>query len=305
MSGRELARLGLCWGLPMAVLASALGGASAGKPQPDVARSYDILFQPGTAQLRRDAQASEKVSAATDLLLRHAWRNELKFKIVGFVPARCLPALKCAEAQLLQSRVQALLGMVESNWTPGASREALSNIVWGGTVGVDARADDVDQIRILLVPSDTSGLVSSCPAEIQVADPEMPPMEGTNGTGWVNASTRRPVAVTAKARMRAIPKNPGVALRMSFSEPITLLDQGATGGPLAQSLYDLDFAGQVLAVQPVEGLGERAAPSGSVESRASDDRKVGDFVQTWAGTPSGSANCTFRFERWILGSGRR
>jgi len=281
----------------MLALASAPGAVSAGQPQFDVARSYDISFQPGTAQLRRDVQAGEKVAAVTDLLLHHVWRNEVKFKIVGFVPARCLPGLKCAEAQLLQGRVQALLGMVESNWTPGASREALSNIIWGG---VDARAADADQIRILLLPGNTSEPASSCPADIQVADPEMPPMEGSSGVGWVNASTRRPVAVTAKARMRVIPKNPGVELRMSFSEPVTRLDQGGTGGPPAHSLYDLDFAGQVLAVQPVE------APGGSVESRANDDdRRVGDFVQTWTGTSSGSADCAFRFERWVPGSGRR
>jgi hypothetical protein len=288
----------------MLVLAAALATVAADQPQPDVARSYDISFQPGMAQLRRDAQAAEKVAAVTDLLLRHAWRNEVKFKIVGFVPARCLAGLKCSEAQLLQSRVQALLGMVESDWTPGASREALSNIIWGGTVGVDARADDADQIRILLVPGNTSELATSCPAEIQVADPAMPPMEGASGTVWVNASTRRPVAVTTKARMRVIPKNPGVALRISFSEPVTHMDQSGTGGALAQSLYSLDFAGRVLAVQPVEAPGERVAPGGPVESRANDDRRVGDFVQTWTGTASGSADCSFRFERWIPGSDR-
>jgi hypothetical protein len=289
----------------MLVLASALATvAVADQPQSDVARSYDVSFQPGMAQLRRDAQAAEKVAAVTDLLLRHAWRNEVKFKIVGFVPVRCLAGLKCSEAQLLQSRVQALLGMVESDWTPGASREALSNIIWGGTVGVDARADDADQIRILLVPGNTSELATSCPAEIQVADPAMPPMEGASGTVWVNASTRRPVAVTAKARMRVIPKNPGIALRISFSEPVTHMDQSGTGGALAQNLYSLDFAGRVLVVQPFEAPGERVAPGSPVESRANDDRRVGDFVQTWTGAASGSADCSFRFERWIPGSDR-
>ncbi|MCK1389024.1 hypothetical protein [Bradyrhizobium sp. 21] len=256
-----------------------------------------MLFQSGTAQL--GTSTSDQVSAARNLLALQAWRHELKFKLVGTVPASCRTGVRCAEAQLLQTRVQTFLGVMERDWPAGANREALSKIVWGAGSGA-RRDEDADRIRIVLTSGAIGQAASSCPAEIQIADPEMPAMEDTDRAPWLNAAPGQPVAVSANARLRVIPRGPNMSSLILFSTPVTLLD-GGTEAPVDRKVYGLDFAGQRLTVRMTEGADERTALEGATMSRNGDDRKVGDFVQTWTDPPAPSAGCTFRFERWVAG----
>lgn len=281
------------------ILSLAAGGllvafASWGEAQQDIGRTYEFLFEPGSDQLRSSSTNSGQLVAARELLRLHTGRDGITFKIVGHLPPACSSNLKCVEARLLQLRVQKVLDAIESRWPGEAGRNSLSQVLWGSSARSMA---DKDAVQIILVKTmDQSPPL--CPAEVQIADPEMPTMQGTDGIAWLDASPKSSIAVTGRAKLRIASRNSNSRVRVLFSGPaIEITDWEVGHLMVGYRVYSLDFSGPFLAVQVTE-ITERQG----ILNESNEDRTVGDSVQTWSIQPAQSpTDCVFRFERWRVG----
>lgn len=227
-------------------------------------RIYEFPFEHGTDRLKSDSKTLDQVVLARDLLDHHGWRAELKFRIEGLLPAGCSESLDCAEAHLLQRRVQALLAAVEADGN--AITLAPGNLSWGGSTSPSASDDDV--VRIFVAKGLDLPKNAQCAADVEIADPELPAIDGGGGMIWISANQEQAVAVSPKARLRFVKADPTKRLQISLSDPQGLSDTTPGG---AAGDFGLVFAGESLAIQ--------------IEDGSSADRAA-------------QGRCLFQFERW-------
>jgi hypothetical protein len=226
-------------------------------------RSYEFAFERGTDRLKSDSRTSDQIVSVRDLFDHQGWRPELKFRIEAALPGGCEASLGCAEAHLLQHRVQALLAAIEADGSPNAL--APSNLSWGGTTR--ANATDGDVVRIFVARGLDPPRNPRCSADIEIADPELPGIDAGGALAWVLANPEQAVAVSPNARMRFVKRDPAKRLQISLSDQHGLSDIGPAG---AAEEFGLVFSGDSLAVQ--------------IDDPTSADRATG--------------GCLFRFERW-------
>jgi hypothetical protein len=255
--------IGLIFALATA-LASAVRASPAIAAPPASGRSYEFSFEHGADRLKSDASTSDQVVSARDLFDHHGWRPELHFRIEGFLPGGCEASLSCAEAHLLQRRVQALLAAIEADGS--AIALAPGELSWGGPTGPNASDDDV--LRIFVAKGLDPPKNPKCAADIEIADPELPAIDGGGAVSWVSANLEQAVAVGPNARMRFVKRDPARRLQISLSDPDGLSNTGSSGDP---EEFGLVFSGDSLAIQIEDGS---------------------SAVQTTPGS------CLFRFERW-------
>jgi hypothetical protein len=226
-------------------------------------RSYEISFEHRTDRLKPDSTTLDQLASVRDLFDHQGWRAELKFRIEGFLPGGCEESLRCAEAHLLQRRVQALLAAIEADG--GAIAFAPGNLSWGKATSPNASDDDV--LRIFVAKGLDLPKNPRCTADIEIADPELPAIDGAGAVLWVSANQEQAIAVSPKARLRFVKADPAKRLQISLSDPQGLSDTGTSG---ATEGFGLVFSGDTLAIQ--------------IEDGSSADRTTG--------------SCLFRFERW-------
>jgi hypothetical protein len=226
-------------------------------------RSYEFPFERGADRLKSDSRTSDQIVSVRDLFGHHGWRPELQFRIEAALPGGCEESLRCAEAHLLQQRVQALLATIEADGS--AIAFAPGNLWWGGATR--ANATDGDVLRIFVARGLDPPRNPRCSADIEIADPELPAIDAGGALPWVLANPEQPVAVSPIARMRFVKHDPAKRLQISLSDPQGLSDIGPAGAP---EEFGLVFSGDSLAIQ--------------IDDPSSADRATG--------------SCLFRFERW-------
>jgi hypothetical protein len=247
-----------------AALASAVCALPAIAAPAESGRSYEFAFERGADRLKSDTKTSDQVASARDLFDHHGWRPELKFRIEAALPTGCEESLKCAEAHLLQRRVQALLAAIEADGNTIAF--APDNLWWGGQAGANATDDDV--LRIFVAKGLDLPKNPQCTADIEIADPELPAIDGGGAVLWVSANPQQAIAVSPKAHLRFVKVDPAKRLQISLSDPHGLSDTAPSG---ASEEFGLVFSGESLVIQ--------------IEDPSSADRAT-------------QGGCLFRFERW-------
>jgi len=245
------------------IFAVAVVLASAVRAPAESGRSYEFPFERGADRLKFDSRTSDQIVSVRDLFDHQGWRPELKFRIEAPLPDGCEASLGCAEAHLLQHRVQALLAAIEADGS--AIAFAPGNLWWGGASRANAGDDDV--LRIFATRGLDPPRNPRCSADIEIADPELPGIDAGGALPWVLANPERAVAVSSNARMRFVKRDPAKRLQISLSDPHGLSDIGPAGAP---EEFGLVFSGDSLEIQ--------------IEDPSSADRATG--------------SCLFRFERW-------
>jgi hypothetical protein len=247
-----------------AALASAVHALPVNAGPVESGRSYEFTFERGIDRLKSDSKTLDQVVSARDLFDQQGWRAELKFRIEGFLPGSCEESLSCAQAHLLQRRVQALLAAIEANGS--AIKFAPDVLSWGKAISPNASDDDV--LRIFIARGLDLPKSPQCAADVEIADPELPGIDGGRAVLWVSANREEAVAVSPKARVRFIKSDPGKKVQVSLSDPQGLSDAGSAGTP---EDFGLVFSGDSLAIQIEDGSSADHAAQG---------------------------RCLFRFERW-------
>ena len=255
--------IGLIFAIGVALASAVCALPAIGGPA-ESGRSYEFPFERGADRLKFDSRTSDQIVSVRDLFDHQGWRPELKFRIEAPLPDGCEASLGCAEAHLLQHRVQALLAAIEADGS--AIAFAPGNLWWGGASRANAGDDDV--LRIFVARGLDPPRNPRCSADIEIADPELPGIDAGGASPWVLANPAQAVAVSPNARMRFVKRDPAKRLQISLSDPQGLSDIGPAG---ASEEFGLVFSGDSLAIQ--------------IEDPSSADRAA-------------QGGCLFRFERW-------
>lgn len=274
------------------------------------ATPYVIRFEARGDALAPDSASTGQLAMLRDLFARHGRRPAIGFVVTGVVPPGCSDG-RCPQAELLRRRVQVLVAALQAQWPSRAEPFPLDRLRWLALPrsGEDGRS--ADQLSLFL-EGKSAEAADKC-SLLEVADPALPAVVEAPGLApWIAVSPGATIPVSPASRLRVSERRKAEELELwvEAEGARRRLGRGASDesdGPI----YQLDFneAAMVVVVRPATA--ERGAKSVESAQAPADERAVGNALRPWStepgsggrtlsGVSSGkSANCTFRFERWV------
>lgn len=251
------------------LLAVAPAGARQGEAPP--AERYRLHFAPTSAVL--DTARSDnhhELARMVALLQQQGARPELAFVLVGELPAHCAPGLACAEALVLRRRAERAVEALQAVWPAAAPRGALSRLLWSHHFAPAGTLPE-DLLELRVAPSGTAP-AASCPFEVALRDPRLPPGLEDAAAPWLPAAlpAAEPLAVGPGSALRLrFRGDPGTSILVLLEGPggerrALLAGSGDPGAAMVEPLALRDGAKRLLlaagaAAEALLGQGARGA----------------------------------------------
>jgi hypothetical protein len=193
----------------MAITAWLLGAAHAAAVE---ASTYRLAFAPDQARfdpaLRIDGIGnSDALARMIDVIRRHARRPGLGFVLAGSVPAGCVSAATCGEADRVRRRAEAAIGTMQQAWPSDAGAFPMMRLSWAPLPGGATERAAIH----LLARSSTAPLPGpGCRYTVEVLDPRMPgTLEAPGAAAWLPGHGTEPTSIATGARIRIVTAQAG------------------------------------------------------------------------------------------------